>query len=83
MSIARKNQRKAAKLMAAMPVERRAQLGQLYLDSDPKSVPGGNRLGPLRSGGSDDAVAAPAGARSEATPAQETDQDSLPEERVP
>lgn len=62
MSIARKNQRKAAKLMAAMPSDRAAQLGQLYLDSDPKSVPGGDSLGPLDAGGasSDVAPASPA-----------------------
>lgn len=47
MSIARKNQRKAAKLMAAMPSDRAAQLGQLYLDTDPKSVPRGDGLGPV------------------------------------
>jgi len=50
MSIARKNQRKAAKLMAAMPPDRAAQLGQLYLDSDPKSVPNGDQLGPIEAG---------------------------------
>ncbi|MEE9384481.1 MAG: hypothetical protein V3V08_13840 [Nannocystaceae bacterium] len=38
LSVARKSDRKAAKLMALMPAERAAQLGQIYLDTDPESA---------------------------------------------
>ncbi len=38
LAVSRKSDRRAAKLMALMPPERAAALGQLYLDSDPESV---------------------------------------------
>ncbi|TPV95482.1 MAG: hypothetical protein B7733_09525 [Myxococcales bacterium FL481] len=38
LAIARKSDRKAAKLLASMPADRAAALGQLYLDTDPDSI---------------------------------------------
>jgi flagellar motility protein MotE (MotC chaperone) len=38
LAIQRKNERKAAKLMAQMPAERAAQLGQLFIDRDPQAI---------------------------------------------
>jgi flagellar motility protein MotE (MotC chaperone) len=38
LQMTQENERKASKLLAAMPGERAAQLGQLYLDRDPKTL---------------------------------------------
>lgn len=45
LAIARKSDRKAAKLMALMPPDRAAALGQLYIDTDPDSVVQKGELG--------------------------------------
>lgn len=66
LAIARKSQRKAAKLMALMPTERAAQLGQLYLDLDPKAVPKGEVLSPLGDAAAPDGAAKPPSARTDA-----------------
>jgi flagellar motility protein MotE (MotC chaperone) len=38
LQMTQENERKASKLLAAMPGQRAAQLGQLYLDRDPKTL---------------------------------------------
>lgn len=38
LQMSQENERKASKLLSAMPGERAAQLGQLYLDKDPKTL---------------------------------------------
>ena len=66
LTIARKSQRKAAKLMALMPTERAAQLSQLYLDLDPKAVPKGDVLSPIDGAAAPDGAASPPSARTDA-----------------
>lgn len=66
LAVARKSQRKAAKLMALMPTERAAQLSQLYLDLDPKAVPEREKLSPLEEAVAPDGAASPPSARTDA-----------------
>lgn len=69
LQMSQENERKASKLLSAMPGERAAQLGQLYLDSDPKAVG-------ARKGTADAKAAAPAEAVVGA-PAGDEDEDDL------
>jgi len=46
LAIALTSERKAAKVLAMMPSERAAQLGQIYLDNE-RPPPGSERLGPV------------------------------------
>jgi flagellar motility protein MotE (MotC chaperone) len=66
LAVARKSQRKAAKLMALMPTERAAQLSQLYLDLDPRAVPEREKLSPLEEAAAPDGAASPPSARTDA-----------------
>lgn len=43
LAMSRENERKASKLLSAMEAERASQLGQLYLDRDPKALTAGDK----------------------------------------